>query len=183
MLPSMRRGQTELAPPGGWRKAAVLVLLYPGRDGHWSLPLIERSATIGHHRGEIGFPGGSLETGEGVVEAALREAREELGLGEEALAALSLLGLLSILRVPPSGFEIHPVLAWLPEKPRILADEREVASVLELPLALILDPGSRRIERQEREGRVTEKPYYPLGDHRIWGATAMILAELAALVG
>lgn len=181
MLPSYRQGLPE-EPEGreGWRQAAVLVLLYPVA-GLLHFPLIERSAEVGRHRGEVGLPGGALEAGETGEEAALREAREELGLEAEA-ARPELLGALSPLRVPPSGYEVRPYVALLPARPAFRPEPAEVAALFEAPLGALLEPEVRDEEERLFGGRPFLVPFFRLGGRKVWGATAMILAELAAVL-
>lgn len=183
MCPPFRKGQFETRADGlAWRQSAVLALLHPGEDGGWSIFMIERSRSRGSHRGEMALPGGSIETGELPLEAALRETREELGLEPEAIAAIEVLGALSPLRVPPSGFEIHPFVGCLSFRPAIQVSEDEVAACFEPSLSELLDPGASRTEKLEAQGQTWDLPFYLLAGRKVWGATAMILAELAALL-
>lgn len=181
MCPPYRLGLLSSRPEGlAWRQSAVLILLYPDRKGEWRFYLIERSAHRGSHRGEMALPGGSLEQDETFLEAALREAREELGLEAATMAAIEVLGPLSSLRVPPSGFEIHPFVAVLDSEPALRPAEDEVAACFSPLLADLLDPALVRRETVDFQGRDWELPFYSLEGTRVWGATAMILAELAA---
>ncbi|HOX47801.1 MAG TPA: CoA pyrophosphatase [Spirochaetia bacterium] len=205
MLPAYRLGLPE-EPEGrdGWRQAAVLVLLYPGGGppagagsspgagrlaaadplagaGPLLFPLIERSTEVGRHRGEVGLPGGALEADETGEEAAFREAREELGLEAEA-ARPALLGALSPLRVPPSGYEVRPYVALLPRRPAFRPEPAEVAELFEAPLSRLLEPEARGEEERLFGGRPFLVPFFGLGGRKVWGATAMILAELSAVL-
>jgi len=182
MLSDFRR-RREAAPQEGraWRPAAVLVLLYPDAGGELAFPLVERSAEVGHHRGEIALPGGGIEAGETAEEAALREAREELCLAPEAAARIRLLGALTPLRVP-SGFEIFPFVGSLASRPDIAPHRGEIEGVFEARLAALLDPSNVGEEDRRYEGEAWRVPFYSLGGRKVWGATAMILAELAALL-
>lgn len=188
MLPAYRFGRPEEAEGrGGWRRAAVLVLLYPEEGqgpeaGRLRFPLIERSSEVGRHRGEIGLPGGALEAGETFAEAALREAREELGLEAEA-ASPAILGALSPLRVPPSGYEVRPFVALLPRRPAFRPEPAEVAALFEAHLSHLLDPAARGEEERLFDGKPFRVPFFRLGGRKVWGATAMMLAELAAVLG
>lgn len=184
MLPSMRRGQPIAPPPGeSWRPAAVLVLIHPDGAGGFAFPLVERSAAIGRHRGEVGLPGGSLEPGESDREAALRETGEELGLAPDLLGRVELLGRLSPLKVPPSGFEIFPWVAWIDHRPEWRPEYPEIEGVLEFPLARLAPPLAYSVSRKAFGGTEAEIPHFALGEREVWGATAMILAELSALLG
>ena len=180
MLSDFRR-RREAAPQEErtWRPAAVLVLLYPDEGGDLVFPLVERSAEVGHHRGEIALPGGGIEAGETASEAALREAREELCLAPAEAAGIRLLGNLSPLRVP-SGFEIHPYVGNLASRPDIAPLEGEIEAVFEARLLALLDPANSDEEDRRYEGEDWRVPFYSLGGRKVWGATAMVLAELAA---
>jgi 8-oxo-dGTP pyrophosphatase MutT (NUDIX family) len=183
MIPAYRLAVEEgLFDAKSWRKAAVLILLYPNEAGELCFPLVERSPHVGHHRGEIGLPGGSLEAGETAAAAALRETGEELGLSPPCAAAIDLLGSLSPLRIPPSGFEAMPFLGSLAERPRMTALAGEIDGIVEARLARLLETDARREEERSFEGRLWRVPYFEIGEKKVWGATAMILSELAELL-
>jgi len=180
MAPPYRRARP--APPEGGpapaRPAAVLILLYPnGAD--LAFPLTLRTFHVAYHKGQVSLPGGACEPGESPVEAALRETEEELGpLG----GPVEILGSLTPLFVPPSGFMVHPVVGYLPRRPTFRPAPIEVAEVLEAPLSWLLDPRYQDEEEREVEGVRWRIPVFRLGSHGIWGATAMILAEFRAVV-
>ncbi|MBU0936043.1 MAG: CoA pyrophosphatase, partial [Spirochaetes bacterium] len=132
----------------------------------------------GIHSGQLSLPGGALEAGEKPEEAALRECREELGIQTDDIRVLRRL---TRLPVPPSRFVITPVLAVTGSKPVYQPSEREVQQVLDCPLNLLQDPTALHIAEREYQGSMYPVPCYVLQGHEIWGATAMILAELAAL--
>ena len=169
--------------PGEWppesRHGGGLLLLYPKRERpHLLLTL--RDAGLAHHAGQVSLPGGAAECGESWSESALREAREEVGLEP---AGVHVMGELSPIHVPVSGFVIHPFLAISREPRTFVPDPREVARILEVPLSDLSDPGRRRVETSARVGRPAEIPYFDLDGERVWGATAMILAEFLGLLG
>jgi len=160
------------------RAAAVLILLYPN-DLDLAFPLTLRTLQVAYHKGQISLPGGACEPGESPVEAALRETEEELGpLGDP----VELLGLLTPLFIPPSGFMVHPVVGYLPRRPVFRPAPLEVAEVLEATLSWLLDPCHQGEEEREVDGARWRIPVFRLGNHVIWGATAMILAEFRAVV-
>jgi 8-oxo-dGTP pyrophosphatase MutT (NUDIX family) len=154
-------------------KAGVLVLLYP-RDGVPHLVFVRRTSTVEHHKNQVSFPGGQVEAGEDFERAALREAEEEIGVSPERIR---IIGRLTPLYVPPSNYCIYPVVGVLDGAPAFVADPAEVEEVIEVPLANLLDPGSIQSERHEILGQTRDVPYYALDRHKIWGATAMVLAE------
>jgi 8-oxo-dGTP pyrophosphatase MutT (NUDIX family) len=155
------------------------VLLYD-RDDRLFLPLTQRAQTLQTHGGQISLPGGAREPQDkSFSETAVREVSEELGVPAEAI---SVLGPLTPLYVPPSRFCVYPYVgrALCPFSMR--PDPDEVAEVIEVPLDHLLDPGSKGVRTRTRDGRRYEVPLYKLADHQVWGATAMILAEFLAMV-
>ena len=174
----LRRHPTPLTghPP---QPAAVLILLYPHRE-MWHLPFTRRTETVATHRGQISWPGGAQEGEESLVETALREAEEELGVDP---AAVEVLGQLTPLLTVSSGYLITPVVGWTPSRPAFRPHPREVAELVEVPLALLRRPGVLREETWTLHGHETLVPCYRLGPKvAIWGATAMILSEFLAVV-
>lgn len=179
MVPEPRPGQkTYEEVQDTCRPAAVLVLIYP-RRGRLHLVLTLRTSKVDHHRDQVSFPGGKMDSHETICEAALREAAEELGVPAEAVRVL---GQLTPLYVPPSNFCIYPVVGAAEKRPRFRPAPAEVAEVIDLPLDALLDPGGLRREVWSLNGRETIVPYYAHAGHKIWGATAMILAEFVELI-
>lgn len=168
-------------PPAGLqpRQAGVLLLLFPAGD-LLHLVLTVRTPDLDQHSGQISLPGGGKEPADSsLLEAALRETSEELGI---ATADVEVLGPLSPLYVPPSNNVIHPFVAYAPHRPAWRPDPREVAALLEVPLALLLDPATRREEDWSWQGVDLRIPLYAVGEHKVWGATAIVLAEFLALL-
>ncbi len=163
---------------GDCAKAAVLALIYP-RDGAPHLVLIRRTSTVLHHKDQIGLPGGQVEAGETLEQAALREAREEIGIDP---GSVRVLGPLTPLYVFPSHFCVHPLVGISNLSPNFLPFPGEVAGIIEAPLALLLDPGTVRREVWNIRGVDREVPFFAVGPDKVWGATAMILAELLEIL-
>ncbi len=160
-------------------KAGVLVLLYP-RRGRLHLLLTRRTELVLHHRGQISLPGGTRHAGEPLEATAIRETTEELGI---PLGGARLLGSLTPLYIPPSNFCIYPTVAFLAEAPDSFRPQPdEVAEVIEAPLDALLDPSAVTRETWVFEGRTMLVPYFAVGENKVWGATAMVLAELARLL-
>jgi 8-oxo-dGTP pyrophosphatase MutT (NUDIX family) len=159
-------------------KAGVLVLLYP-RQEKLHLVLTRRTATVAHHQAQISFPGGRMDRGESAVDAAVREAREELQIVPDSIR---MLGELTPLYVPPSNYCIYPVVAAAEKRPEFRPSPIEVAEVIEVPVDHLLDPRNIRRETWPLRGMDVRVPFYFFKGHKIWGATAMILAELAELI-
>jgi len=168
-------------PPGAaeLRQAGVLLILYP-IHGALHLTLTVRTPDLNHHSGQISLPGGGWEEGDGSLQGtALREAREEVGIVTEGL---EILGSLTPLYVPPSNNLVHPFVAYTPQRPVFHPDPKEVAELLDVPLALLLDLAARREEDWTWRGAPLHVPFYAVGEHKVWGATAIILAEFLALL-
>lgn len=165
----------------GYRTAAVLALLVP--DPINTIPrivLIERSEGPVSHSGQISFPGGKREGDEDLLVTALREANEELGIQANQV---SLLGGLTSLYIPPSNFLVHPFLGYMNEIPEFILSEAEVKRVLLLPVSSFLDQGNVSIEVfKSSNGSTVEAPTYRIDDVIIWGATAMMMAEISSLI-
>jgi len=178
MIPEYRRGPSPDPDPSGWREASVLILLYPA-DGQALFPLIQRTAGTGVHAGQVSLPGGARENGESSWECALRETSEELGFDTEDIRRVREL---SLLHIPPSRFLVHPFVGVLEARPRFHPAPAEVEEWFETSLDELCSPAFREEEFMEREGRLWRIPFFRLAGRRVWGATAMILAELGAVV-
>jgi 8-oxo-dGTP pyrophosphatase MutT (NUDIX family) len=159
-------------------RAGVLVLLYPWRDS-LHLVLTRRTEQMRYHQAQISFPGGRQESGEDLVQTALRETKEELGIQPDSPR---LLGTLTPLYIPPSNTCIHPVVATLPQRPEFVRSPKEVEEVIEMPLAHLRDPINVHEEIWTLGGIPVRVPFYLFKGNKIWGATAMVLAELLELL-
>lgn len=200
MAPAHRAGpEITSNPPAEARHAAVLLLLYPGAGPdsaalphisheHLHIPMMLRPARTGPHSGQISFPGGAREAHDEDLQAtALRESEEELSIRPHDVQVL---GQLSQLYVPPSGYLVSPYVGWSERRPDFVPDPREVDRILEIPLAHLLEPANRQSETREFERGPIQVPYFSFsesdeegpGEHKIWGASAMILAELLAIL-
>ncbi len=167
-----------LPPDEGGRESAVLMLFGEGPDGP-DLLLIERASTVSSHAGQPAFPGGAVDdTDADVVAAALREAQEETGLDPSGVHVFATL---PALWLPPSGFVVTPVLGWWrAESPVAVVDPGEIAAVLRVPLAELLDPANR-VSVSHPSGFVG--PAFAVRGLLVWGFTAGLLSRLLALAG
>ena len=172
MMP-VPRGVRPADKPGQPRQGGVLVLLYQ-QDGETFLVLTRRRDDLSAHAGQISFPGGRREDGESIEATAIREAKEEIGIDP---LELELLGRLSPLYIPPTDYEVHPFVAWHLGRPLLVRQPSEVAEILIVPLNYLLEPENQYEEPWEIRGFRVQVPYYLVDNHKVWGATAMMLSE------
>jgi 8-oxo-dGTP pyrophosphatase MutT (NUDIX family) len=132
------------------------------------------------HGGQVSLPGGVVEPGETFEQAALREAHEEVALPIEPVRVL---GALTPLDIPVSGFRLHPIVAVTDARPVLTPADAEVAHILEVGVDELLDPATLVSTSRERDGIRYQVPGFHLAGREIWGATAMVLAEFLALLG
>lgn len=153
------------------KHSSVLLLLFK-ENNELNACLIKRPAHMKHHASQIGLPGGRIEKGETAIETAMRETQEEIGITSDQI---EILGSLSEIYVQVSGFQIHPFVGWISEKPAFNINKNEVEKTISFPLRLL----KNIIEETEIEtftGQL-KVPCFKFEDEIIWGATAMILSE------
>lgn len=160
------------------RHAAGLLLLFP-IDSTSHIVLTVRSAGV-RHGGQVSLPGGVVEAGESFVDTALREAHEEVAF---AANDARVLGMLTPLDIPVSGFRLHPVVAALDWRPSLQPSHGEVARILEVPVSTLLDPATVGWQPMMRSGAELNVPAFITHETLIWGATAMVLAEFLTMLG
>lgn len=163
------------------RDSGVLILLYPGEDGHIYFPLIQRPTYVGAHSGQVSFPGGKVEEEDNsIIDTAKREAWEEVGVD---LTAIEVIGQLSKLYIWASNFMVFPVVAFARERPDYKPDVTEVSELLETDVLQILDDDNiKEKEIENALGLQITAPYYDVHGKVVWGATAMMLSELSELL-
>ena len=175
-------------PRGGWqpgvipdsvRPAAALALIYQDTEGRLRLPLTLRTSTLPHHAGQISLPGGAVDPGETIEEAALREAQEEIGVNPSRVRVL---GRLSPVHVLVSNFGLNPVLAVSDARPDFSAHAPEVERIIEIDVEKVCDASCLEMGVRLRDGKTVNYPYFNLDEVQVWGATAMVLAELGELL-
>jgi 8-oxo-dGTP pyrophosphatase MutT (NUDIX family) len=170
-------------PDGPRREAAVLILIYPDANGDAYLILTERSPGDHRHAGQISLPGGAIDAADPTpAAAALREAAEEVGL-DPVEAGVTIAGVLPLADVRVSGFMVAPVVAFAQRPPTLTPDGYEVASVFGAPLAAFVKGAPIEIVTDERDGYRLRYGAYRVGEHLVWGATAMMLGRLGAFLG
>ncbi len=179
MAPQPRGGWKPGFAPDAARIAAALLLLFPA-GGRAAVLLTKRASALPNHAGQVSLPGGAVDPGESIEEAALREAEEEVGLFR---ADVRVIGRLTPLHIPVSGFVLHPVVGTAASQPSMRPQPGEVDRIIEAPVDQLLAPRRHRRVNRMRDGIEFEMPYFDLDGEEVWGATAMVLAEFAALLG
>jgi 8-oxo-dGTP pyrophosphatase MutT (NUDIX family) len=178
MAPRSRADPGQLSVAGrACKHAAVMLLLIP-RDDSAHILLTVRKMTLTNHAGQISLPGGRQEPYEELLQTALRETDEEVGVKP---SSIDVLGKLSSLFIPPSGYCVHPFvgssLTALPAP-----DNVEVDRILLAPATDLINPERRLTGTRIIGGVAREIPYFDLCGEIVWGATAMILAEFATIL-
>jgi 8-oxo-dGTP pyrophosphatase MutT (NUDIX family) len=169
------RPPTRISQEGA-RDAAVLIPIVATPEP--TLIFTVRTDTLSSHKGQISFPGGSLDPGESAIAAALRESEEEVGLDA---STVEVLGELDTFPTIVTGFVVTPVIGWLPEPPELRPNPAEVAAVLHVPLAQLneeirSEPGfSHNDKSYPTEAWVWE-------DNVIWGVTARIIRSFLSVL-
>src|SRR5690242_17406040 len=165
--------------PARVRHAAGLLLVFP-IDDRAHIVLTQRAHTLERHGGQISLPGGVVEPGETFERAALREAHEEIALPQDAVRVI---GALTPIDIPVSGFRLHPIVASAAQRPPLHPADGEVARILDVAVDELLHPGTFAITTRSRDGLEISAPTFRVGDAEIWGATAMVIAEFLVLLG
>ncbi len=163
------------------KRAAVLALFYPDKNQEAHLLLILRKTYQGVHSNQIGFPGGKVEETDVDLKAtALREAHEEVGIN---IAKVSVLKKLTNVYIPPSNFEVTPFIGLSEEPIEFVLQVSEVEALVEVPLDSILDDS--KVFQQQLSTSYAKNilvPAYNFEGHTVWGATAMMISEIKAML-
>ncbi len=159
---------------GPLKPAAVLIPVLAHADGA-SVLLTRRADSLVRHTGQIAFPGGRLDAGETAVEAALREAREEVDLDP---ALVEVLGLSDPYETG-TGYLVTPVIGWITAEPALTASPDEVAEIFQTPWDFLMDPANHSRDHLEAPAGVKRWFWAMTWNERyIWGATAGIIRGL-----
>lgn len=171
--------ELPLHVPDDARESAVLALLFP-RNGELNLLLIKRIEDGKPHGGQISFPGGRKDPeDESLQITALRETHEEVGIPS---TDIEILGQLSSLYIPVSNSNVFPFIGYTPQQPEYILSVNEVQYTLEVPIVKLFQPERKSVKNITPSSFpeiIIKAPVYEWdNDHTIWGATAMMLAEL-----
>ena len=158
--------------------AAVLILLYL-EDNEIHFFLTKRSNELEHHKGQISLPGGTQEENEKLTHTALRETQEEIGINK---TSISIIGSMTPLFVPVTGFIINPFIGYSLNKLEPTPDPLEVEAIFSVNISDLLNEANRTIEQRNIRGYDVEVPYFKLNNYEVWGATSMILSEFRDLI-
>ena len=159
--------------------AAVLLALHPDAAGERILfPLIRRPDSMPQHAGQIALPGGARDETEDAVTCALREASEEIGLAAEEV---EIIGKLTPVTIPVSRFRVDTVVGWTPAPPLLHPQESEVLAILFGDPDRLAREGPTTWVERVRGGESMMFPAYSIQGEKVWGATALILAEFLAI--
>jgi len=160
--------------------SAILILLYPLNNIPHTI-LMVRNSYNGHHSGQVSFPGGKVEASDqNLSQTALREFEEEMGVNTEKV---EIIGELSSLIIPPSGFKVSPFIGVARSSIYPKPDKIEVAETIESSIKYLFDAGNKSVQIVHSSAANTKlkAPAYLINGNVIWGATAMILSELESL--
>lgn len=176
--------QSYAPPPLTAKEAGVMALLYP-KQQDWHLALIQRTSSGNpndSHSGQISFPGGKRESSDIDLQmTALRETEEEIGV---AAKDISILGRLTELYIPVSNFRVFPYVGYLDHEPEFALQPSEVHELLQVPFPRFQDPAARQLTDIKISQQLVLKkvPYYNIDNKVVWGATAMMISELLAVL-
>ena len=158
--------------------AGVLILLFPNNDTFYFF-LTLRSEMVDHHKGQISLPGGVREGDETLEQTALRETLEEIGIAPNSI---SLIGKLTPLFIPITGFEIFPFIGWTEKEPITTIHDREVEKIIKVSLSDLVEEKNMKIKKTKIRNIPVSMPYFELNGETVWGATSMILSEFKTVI-
>jgi mutator protein MutT len=171
-----RRPAIEIDAPKH-RRACVLIPLIR-KNGGWSILFTRRAENLAAHSGQIAFPGGAVEPGETLEEAAVREAEEEVGIPP---SAVELIGRLDDV-ITHSGFLVAPFVGLIHEPMSYVMQESEVVEVFEVPVEALLDPANPEVRYVPFRAKRYPAYFYHYAEYEIWGLTGRMLKAFLDLV-
>jgi len=160
------------------KKAAVLLALYK-KDNEWCFPLIKRPMHERNHPGQIALPGGAKENIEELEYTAVREAFEEVGIKIEDV---NVIGQLTPMPVPVSGYLIYPFVGVLKREPEWILNKKEVDELIIVKVSELIRADNNYSEIWELHGKNVEVPHFRIEERVVWGATASVLSEFLDLI-
>ncbi len=180
MSPSIREDlMGNTAPNSNTRQSAVLILLFPNGNSIDTL-LIKRPVYDGPHSGQVSFPGGKFDEADSDIKAtALRETFEEVGVNP---TDINIIGQLTQLYIPVSNMMVHPFVGVINFKPEFNPNTQEVERIIYAPIKQLTNPKNRSVEVITSHQKLITAPYFNISKEFVWGATAMILAELVEII-
>ncbi|MDP6169218.1 MAG: CoA pyrophosphatase [Candidatus Marinimicrobia bacterium] len=158
--------------------ASVLLLLYPFNED-WFFFLTKRSKNVEHHKGQISLPGGMVEKNESLIDAAIRETHEEIGINK---SKMNIIGRLTSFYVPVSNFEIFPYIGWTDTKPKTMIHDKEVERIFSVSINDLILEKNCKLKEDIFSNQPVTVPYFELGGEMVWGATSMILSEFKHII-
>jgi len=165
-----RHRRVEL-PDSGFTRAGVLVPIFE-KDGEPHFLLTKRTEDVEHHKGQISFPGGAVDSGDrDIIATALRETTEEIGLNSDRVEVVGVFNDMMI----PTGFVVTPVVGYIVSLPVLTLSRTEVESVIEVPFSFFREPKNKKTVQKTRAGKLHDVYYFSFGTNEIWGATAFII--------
>ncbi len=176
MMPYKRISAVEAKRTLTPRQSAVMMLLFPVEDDI-NILLIQRTESTGAHSGQIAFPGGKLDPEDkDLLDCAIRETWEEIGISSERITVL---GKLTEVYIPPSNFLAQPYVGWMDHFPDLTLQPTEVQQVLTISLKQFFKPEnrSRKSMTLPTFNVTVDVPYFDLNGHTVWGATALMINE------
>lgn len=177
-----RPGSLKLPTPQSTpKKSGVLILLFPSiKTDELCFVLTRRTESVADHKGQVSLPGGAVDPDDpSIAHTALREACEEVGVCSDTMR---ILGSLTPIYIPPSDFCVQPYVAYLSQPPQFFPQPEEVAEILEVPLPFLLDEKNIVVEEWILDDEVKQVPFFNVYGHKVWGATAVVLSEFAAIL-
>ena len=175
------RGEQLVAPTNA-KKGGVIIVLYK-KNKEWHTLLMKRTLDGGTHSGQISLPGGKYDLQDQTITyTAIRELEEEMGIG---MHQIKILGNLTPLYIPPSNFNITPIVCYWHSHFILQPSPQEVQEIIEVPLHQLFDTATKQygeVYRSDFKNMVMTAPLYQLENKKIWGATAMVLSELEHLL-
>ena len=158
--------------------SSVLVLLFE-ENNSFNFILTLRSTKVETHKGQISLPGGVQEKNESLKDTALREAEEEIGVLRKTI---EIIGELSSIYIPFSGYKVHPYVGWASVPPKLIPSEHEVERIIIVPVNELIDEKNQSQKKTILRGIPVTMPYFSLKEEIVWGATSMILSEFKQII-